>query len=406
MHHAAKISPLAAALLAALGTVPLAAQAATIAVTTVGDAGTATDCTLRQAIVTMNTLGATAAGCNNTGAAFGTNDTIDFDTAPTAFPKAGTNTIRLGFGQLKITAVNLTIDATANGNVTIDAQGTSGVINEYAAGASLALRHLTLSNGSAAIGGGIYCTSANVALTNSTLTGNSATIKGGGISCRNVTLTNSTLSGNSAPQGGGINSSGNLTLTNSTLSRNSATGTGTASNGGGIAVESGTVTLTNSTLSGNSANYGGGIGGNSASFASITLTNSTISANSASSFGGGIYMLSNSGDSITANNTIIAGNTQLAGGDVQGNVTSSSFSLIGGNPMLGALANNGGPTQTMLPQAGSPAIDAMLCSFAPPADQRGYIRPDPGSAGSPGLCDIGAVETGSIPDEIFKNGFE
>jgi hypothetical protein len=63
----------------------------------------------------------------------------------------------------------------------------------------------------------------------------------------------------------------------------------------------------------------------------------------------------------------------------------------GGNPQLGALADNGGPTQTMLPQAASPLIDAIpvaSCSggVGIHADQIGTSRPQ-------GLgCDIGSVE--------------
>jgi len=67
------------------------------------------------------------------------------------------------------------------------------------------------------------------------------------------------------------------------------------------------------------------------------------------------------------------------------------------DPRLGALADNGGPTQTLLPQTGSPLIDAIVngaCQTASgvvgpiTTDQRGLVRPQvPG-----GLCDIGAVE--------------
>jgi hypothetical protein len=61
-------------------------------------------------------------------------------------------------------------------------------------------------------------------------------------------------------------------------------------------------------------------------------------------------------------------------------------------PKLGALANNGGPTQTRLPQLGSPLIDAILLASCPDGasgistDQRGVSRPQ-GTG-----CDIGAVE--------------
>ena len=71
-------------------------------------------------------------------------------------------------------------------------------------------------------------------------------------------------------------------------------------------------------------------------------------------------------------------------GDIYGN----------GNPHLGPLADNGGPTQTRAllynanPALSSPAIDAgsnLFCAFAS-RDQRGLPRPPPGQ------CDIGAFE--------------
>jgi hypothetical protein len=61
---------------------------------------------------------------------------------------------------------------------------------------------------------------------------------------------------------------------------------------------------------------------------------------------------------------------------------------INANPLLGPLAGNGGPTQTMALLKGSPAIDRGGSAFCPATDQRGVKRPDkPGTA-----CDIGAYE--------------
>jgi hypothetical protein len=59
---------------------------------------------------------------------------------------------------------------------------------------------------------------------------------------------------------------------------------------------------------------------------------------------------------------------------------------------LGPLADNGGPTPTVLPPVGSPVVDAVppgtagLCDGTVPLDQRGLHRPV--GAG----CDVGAVE--------------
>ena len=408
MHRKPSVSTLAAALFAALGTVPLAAGAATITVTSNADNGAGT---LRNAI-------ATAA----------TGDTINFDT--TAFPVGGTNTITLTSFQLSTSLANLTIDATANGDVTIDANHASGVMyDNAAAGGSLTLNHLTLRNGklngnntvgggidiplanltlaystisgsSSGYGGGIYSYSGNITLVNSTLSGNSS-FSGGGIAfySGSLTLTNSTLSGNSSSSfGGGIFSHGgsSITLTNSTLSGNSS-----GNYGGGIYSRFGSITLINSTLSGNSSNYGGA--GITSRTGNVTLASSTLSGNSSNTRSGGI---DNFSGSITANNSIVAGNTQHSGGDVNPGVSSGANNLIGVIPNLnlGTLANNGGPTQTMMPQPGSPAINAIACTGGPATDQRGYMRPDPGST-SATPCDIGAVEANSISDEIFKDGF-
>jgi hypothetical protein len=56
------------------------------------------------------------------------------------------------------------------------------------------------------------------------------------------------------------------------------------------------------------------------------------------------------------------------------------------DPMLGPLADNGGPTWTMALLPGSPAIDAADTASAPPTDQRGFPRP------YRGLADLGAYE--------------
>ena len=70
------------------------------------------------------------------------------------------------------------------------------------------------------------------------------------------------------------------------------------------------------------------------------------------------------------------------------------------NPLLGPLASNGGPTQTLLPGAKSPAADVIPktttlrgVAVCPGTDQRGVARPGRGET----RCTIGAVEVG------FKN---
>jgi hypothetical protein len=124
----------------------------------------------------------------------------------------------------------------------------------------------------------------------------------------------------------------------------------------------------------------------------------------------------------TLENTIVAGNTAANGAgdatgaptpgpDVDGAVTSNGHNLLGvateatgftgtgdqtgANPMLAPLAANGGPTRTMEPLPGSPALDAGVAAGSA-FDQRGLARTvdDPGVANAPTAdgADIGAFE--------------
>jgi uncharacterized repeat protein (TIGR01451 family) len=240
--------------------------------------------------------------------------------------------------------------------------------------------------------------------------------------------------------GGGVSNSGTLTLVNSTINGNQ-TGAGFGGGAGGGVSNSGTMTLVNSTISGNQTGIGnGGSGGSgggvSNSSGTLTLVNSTISGNqtgagfvgSSGGFGGGIF---NGAATVDVKNTIIAGNSVAAGGsgpDLSGTFNSQDYNLIGStsgatiqgttthnitgvSANLGPLQNNGGPTQTMQPLPGSPAINAGDPNNLPPdtfdlnnngdtaeplpVDQRGFTR----VVGSG--FDIGAVEVqAGTPDHL------
>src|SRR5262249_21605222 len=151
--------------------------------------------------------------------------------------------------------------------------------------------------------------------------------------------------------GGGIDNIGVLAVTNSTLAGNSAFDGGAITNN-----LASTLTLTNSTLAGNSVSVDGGAILNSGTLA---LTNRTLAPNTASALGGAIV---NSGGTATIGNMLIAGNTAPAAPDVAGGLVSQGSNLIGDssggsgftaadliglNPLLAPLGNNGGPTQTM-----------------------------------------------------------
>jgi hypothetical protein len=176
--------------------------------------------------------------------------------------------------------------------------------------------------------------------------------------------------------------------------------TGSSGLEGGAILNDGTLLMENSTLTGNNGTYGGAL--QCRYF--TTLNNCTITGNSAGNGGGGVF---NKYYTLTNNNCIIAGNTPvMAGSDlysqlaalvyVNTNLIQSiledrpSAADIGlapltGNPLLAPLGNYGGPTQTMPPLGGSPAIDAGGPT-ALTIDQRGFPRVS-------GLApDLGAVE--------------
>ncbi len=203
--------------------------------------------------------------------------------------------------------------------------------------------------------------------------GNAQNDDGGGVEVNNdasLTLTDCTISGNAVSDrtgvGGGLVclNGGSLAMTDCTVSSNNAGA------GGGLS-SSGTATLTDCTVSGNSSSdNGGGLYIHGAS-ATLILTDCTVSGNSASDNGGGLY---NVGGSATLASTIVAGNV---GGD---NVSGPGFytkrgnNIIGGNPLLAVLGDYGGPTFTMPPLPGSPAIGRGTTTGAPSTDERGQPR--------------------------------
>jgi len=130
-----------------------------------------------------------------------------------------------------------------------------------------------------------------------------------------------------------VDSGAKLTLSNLTVANAHAT-----THGGGINNKGGTVTVSNSTLSGNIAAYGGGGGIFNTPFGSATLKN-TIVAKSPS---GG-----------SCSGTITNGGYNLDSGTSCGFPTQNSSK----DPLLGPLADNGGPTKTHALLEGSPAID-------------------------------------------------
>jgi hypothetical protein len=251
--------------------------------------------------------------------------------------------------------------------------GGGGIYNDGV----LALSHVTVTGNSASYGGGIY-NNGTLLVSDSTIRHNLATTDGGGIYNEDtLAVNNSTVSGNVAQDGGGIyNDDGPGMITNS-----SVTGNLSAHYGGGI-YNYDQLTVQNSTLSANvSTNVGGGIYNSWP----LTLIHVTLSGNSANQ-GGGLYNIYNN-EMVNVTNSIIAGNSAPTASDVfnNGNFRGAN-NLTNGNPLLAPLGNYGGPTQTMPPLPGSPALDAAG-SLGLALDQRGFPRP------SGPASDIGAVES-------------
>jgi len=239
--------------------------------------------------------------------------------------------------------------------ITIDGgPGANRIFTLFSAGSSLDLTGLTLTGGGGAGAGpftgfgGAICVSQGAS----------------------VTLTRCTLSGNSSPSGGGAieNAGGTLSLTQCTLSGNS-----TAGDGGAIEIgqggSGGTTFLTHCTVAGNTA--GAPTQGVFVSSGTATITNSIVARG-----GSGSYGLASPG----------SGTLIFVGANVVEDFYVSPFSgpaPILAAPLLGPLASNGGPTQTMALMANSPALNSAIGSSIV-TDQRG--KP------AAGTQDIGAFE--------------
>ncbi len=380
------------------------------------------DCSFREAI----TAAVNAAG----------DDIVAFN--GTVF--GSSQTIVLSLGEIIINASGtLTINGPGADLVTIDGNFASRILTVNLATVTINGMTFTKGNGVSTIStgraGAIYNAGGTTVINNSVITGNTAA-NGGGLNNSsagtpavpaNLTINNSIVSNNTASgSGGGMQnfSTSTVTINNSLFMGNISNGT----TGGGGGQFNGGVIITNSTFANNSAPSGAGGGMQSNGTLGTILTNVTISGNSASTNGGGIHR-GTTNVNFFIRNSIVAGNNGIStspdvtnstgginseGNNIIGNVGTSTgwetSDLLNTNPLLGSLANNGGPTMTFLPMAGSPAIDAgqncvldLSCATNnPPAavttDQRGVARP------SGATVDIGSVEVASMATNASISG--
>ena len=274
-------------------------------------------------------------------------------------------------------------------------------------------------------------------VTNSTISGNVG-LQGGGIEdeatlchmstsvCGSASVSNTTFSGNSTTMFGGGGFEGQLDSTSApicplpassppvecqepggahdTLTGDTFTGNTSVTEGGGIAIF-GTATVKNSTVTNNSTGSGGG--GGIQNTGALTVVASTISGNSTTSPTGsdlhsftdvthqpgttGVSMSimgSGTGANCGGTNAMTDNGYNIDSGNTC-NFSSGNHSQINTDPLLNSLASNGGPTQTMSLQGGSPAIGAGPASCPVSTDQRGAPRSSP--------CDVGAFEVYATP---------
>jgi hypothetical protein len=340
------------------------------------------DCTLRDAVIESNA---------NTGVF----DDITFASSITG--------VTLGGTELDVTE-GVYIQGNGADATTISGNDASRLFElDPGENEPVTFRDLTLTGGAAGggYGGAIYNHDANLQIFGSVLTENSAN-KGGaifdpGVTGEHIEIHDSTISDNTAADDGGAFFAGGSAgrIFNSTISGNHAGATGD-DYGGGLFI-TGDSYVYDSTVTGNSAGYGGGI-----------------------------YVHSG-GSSAFVYNTIVSGNTATAPGgnfppgpDVYG-ATTAAFSLIqttddslvlteaplgsnivGQDPQLGPLQDNGGTMPTQKPALSSPVLDQGLSDSS--VDQRGSPRPFdvPSIANASGgdAADMGAVElqaSGSPP---------
>jgi hypothetical protein len=408
---------------------PAAAQAGTIEVDNLGDAGAgacvtgiADDCSLRSAIDTANGVSG--------------HDLITFRSG-----LSGTITID---PDLPTITEAVTIEGPGADVLTIDGAYFSRAfhLRTGTPGDLVTISDLTMIRGSSSqsvvnanYGGTILNENATLRLVDSAITGSTADDGGaiysgcddacgqpdGAGDTANTIVRRSTLSGNEVigTAGAIYFNYGAGTVDRSTLSGNEASRGGAAI---GLYDTVGPVRIENSTITGNTVTADLTIHGAAVNIfqnsGGVTISNSTVAGNIGDDNSGGVFFFNFGGDpNPRIENSIVADNTASSNPDIgaaNSGVFDVAFDLIedpgtadlnglGGNqlnvdPQLGSLDDFGGPTQTMLPGADGPAIDNGS-AFGVSLDQRGRMRPFdvPAIADADDGSDIGAVELQGVP---------
>jgi hypothetical protein len=369
------------------------ASAASFAVDTFADTAPApgecspapTDCSLRQAIDVANTT---------------PNPSMSFDYI--TFNSNVTGTITVGTEMLITDPVY--INGPGANVLTVSAAGGAShrIFNidlTTPSNLPVGIYRLTLSGGhTVGSGGAIYDGDAVLKVNESVLSGNSATGFGGAIfeegadsaHGRDNIIYADTITDNTAGiEGGGIYSYKSIgTLATSTVSGNHVLSPGTSGHNGAGVLSAEYGYVIDSTIAGNGPAYSGAglvvLGG-------MEIYSSILADNTATNFpdlaGGG---------GITAGFSLIENGSPIA--------TTEGPNLIGQDPQLGPLQNNGGLTPTMQPAATSPVIDQGNSRFA--RDQRLGPRmidnPTIANAAGGDAADIGALESPYVAPAVAQ----
>jgi polymorphic membrane protein len=256
-------------------------------------------------------------------------------------------------------------------------------VYQYAGSSGLSIedstfdRNVTVNNG-----GALYHQNGTLSVARSTFVGNETMGQGGAIwmlQASSVGISNSTFTGNRA---------------NGTIPNNGSVGLG-----GALTIQGAcNVTISHCTIVGNHADWvGGGIVGGMGGGSVTSLRGSIVAHNTAANGGNPWNIAHNCSSQLVDGGFNLQFPTHAHPND--GNDPNCTAGVFIGAPNLAPLGNQGGPTQTMPPNTGSPAVDAVASGCpAPYTDQRGRQRP----AGP--RCDIGAAEGGA--DFFFADGFE
>ena len=360
-----------------------------------------------------------------------------------AVDPGGTVGVRAGTYSAGITiAKSMTLQGEGATLTIIDGGGTMPGL-DIGAGTTVDVYDLTIQNAVNTVYGGGIRNQGTLWMAECIIQNNYAPGGGGLFSNHSTTLLGNIIQGNSAAVGGGIYIDGPLVMEDVVVRDNHVSGD--SARGGGLYLDSAAgewSTIRNSTISGNTAEniggefFGGGGGIYFKGDELSMLANVTINANWSDWPGGGVFSLG-SGGAYFLNSTIVGNLSDYGDGGIvtyssltsltfinsivalnQGsdchvwtgaiisdgnNISSdtscgftSSTDMQNTDPLLGALGNYGGLTETMALLPGSPAIDAgsnAACgSPYVSEDQRGWTRPIDADLDGSAICDIGAFE--------------